>query len=335
MQALGRRHRRRAPRPSRATAGAVDERGVQPGRHGGWPRPAGPDGRGSGTRHGQAACAPSSGHTGRVAERGLQPGRHAPGLGRRGQDGAGSGTPPPARSSSPSHGHAAASAAWRSARTGSAWPRPAADRDGAGLGRGHRAGACAPSRATPARCCSVAFSPDGRRLAAASWDGRCRSGTPHDRPGAPRPRRAHAAGSGAWRSARTATRWPRPAGTGRSGSGTRRPGQELLALTGHTGGVMSVAFSPDGQRLASAQRGPDGAGLGRRHAARSCSPSRATPARSMSVAFSPDGTRLASASGTGRSASGTPPPAGAAHPHGHPGGLRASRSARTGAPGHG
>ena len=29
-------------------------------------------------------------------------------------------------------------------------------------------------------------------------------------------------------------------------------GQELLTLKGHTGGVQSVAFSPDGKRLASA-----------------------------------------------------------------------------------
>ena len=31
-------------------------------------------------------------------------------------------------------------------------------------------------------------------------------------------------------------------------------GQETLTLKGHTDGVLSVAFSPDGQRLASASR---------------------------------------------------------------------------------
>ncbi len=31
-------------------------------------------------------------------------------------------------------------------------------------------------------------------------------------------------------------------------------GKELFALKGHAGGVTSVAFSPDGQRLASGSR---------------------------------------------------------------------------------
>ena len=40
--------------------------------------------------------------------------------------------------------------------------------------------------------------------------------------------------------------------TRRCGSGTPPSGQETLALKGHSGFVIGVAFSPDGKRLASA-----------------------------------------------------------------------------------
>ena len=72
-------------------------------------------------------------------------------------------------------------------------------------------------------------------------------------------------------------------------------GQELLTFKGHTGQCHSVAFSPDGKRLASAYVGrTDGEGVG-------CPDRPGTPhpqgahRRVNSVAFSPDGKRLASA----------------------------------------
>ena len=60
-----------------------------------------------------------------------------------------------------------------------------------------------------------------------------------------------------WRSAPTGTGWPAPATTARCGCGTPTAGQPLGdPLTGHTGAVGGVAFSPDGHRLATA--GDDG-----------------------------------------------------------------------------
>ena len=73
-------------------------------------------------------------------------------------------------------------------------------------------------------------------------------------------------------------------------------GQEALTLKGHTGAVHSVAFSPDGQRLASASiDGTKVWDVARGQKALAFKHDSAT----WSVAFSPDGRRLASAKNNG------------------------------------
>ena len=98
---------------------------------------------------------------------------------------------------------------------------------------------------------SVAFSPDGKRLASASCGSDGEGVGRRDRAGNPHPQGAHDGVS------ERGVQPRRPAARLRRCDGTVKvwdaaTGQETLTLKGHTGVVDSVAFSPDGKRLASA-----------------------------------------------------------------------------------
>jgi WD40 repeat protein len=115
----------------------------------------------------------------------------------------------------------------------------------------------------------VAFSPDGQRLASAG-------GT-----------RYASVGGNDLRTAEVMTKvWD------------ASTGQELLALTGKTGAVISVAFSPDGRRLATGSE--DGTTkLWDAHSGQELVTIQGHTDRVRTVAFRPDGRRLATASWDG------------------------------------
>ena len=114
----------------------------------------------------------------------------------------------------------------------------------------------------------------------------------------PAPSQATPTWSTVWRSARTGGCSPPPAGDQTARVWDAATGEHRRTLTGHTGAVVSVAFSPDGRLLATASHDKT---------ARLWDPATGDGRRTLNghtddvygVAFSPDGTLLATASSDG------------------------------------
>ena len=79
--------------------------------------------------------------------------------------------------------------------------------------------------------------------------------------------------------------------TGRRRCGTRETGAEVLTLKGHTGGVRSASFSPDGTRIVTGS-GTRRRRCGTRETGAEVLTLKGHTGRVNSASFSADGTRI-------------------------------------------
>ena len=108
------------------------------------------------------------------------------------------------------------------------------------------------------------LSPDGKTLAAASYDRADRAALRRGHGTAFLSRRwAYAGGDQPSPSVRTARPWPREARTGQVRLWDAATGKEIRTLLGHTDEIWYVAFGPDGKVVAAGSPGPNGHPLGR------------------------------------------------------------------------